>query len=135
VGRAVLQSMSNSDSERPPLLLMECRMIDRWGLMGRARIKVEPDSVDCEFPSRFGISSGTRPISHRSLEIVVFQARIPVFFMRTTVRLIGEDGRVFYIWPFLKLRPLLDVLQQAGFALHCRKTWFSAAAPPWTPRD
>jgi hypothetical protein len=127
--------MSDSNFQQSPLLLMECRMIDRWGLMGRARIKVESGSVECEFPSRFGISSGTRPISHRSLEIVVFQARIPVFFMRTTVRLIGEDGRVFYIWPFLKLSRLLDVLQQAGFVLHWRKTRFSAAAQPWRQRD
>jgi hypothetical protein len=115
------------------VLTVECRVVDRWGVMGRARVTIRTGRVDCEFPPRFGLQSGTQPITHSASEISVFRARIPVFLMRTTVRLVGDDGRVFYIWPFRRLDAVLDALLQAGFTLRRRSTWLSAAARPWAP--
>lgn len=109
-------------------------MLGRSGLLqaGRGHINVRPGLVECEFPARFGIPTGTRPVVHRAPEITVFQARIPIDLMRTTVRLIGEDGRVFYAWPFGQLRRLLDALTAAGFTIRWRKTWLMAMARPWS---
>ena len=115
-------------------LEIDCRMMGRSGLFqaGRGHIKVSPGVVECEFPARLGIPTGTRPVVHRAPEITVFQARVPVYLMRTTVRLIGEDGRVFYAWPSGQLRRLLDALKAAGFTVRYRKTWLIAMAQPWS---
>jgi hypothetical protein len=110
-----------------------CRVIDRWGLMGRVEIAVCPGVIRCEFPGALGLRSGTRPIEHRAPEISVFRARVPIFMMRTTVRLVGDEGRVFYAWPFTKLPRLVEALEAAGFTVVRRTTWLSAAARPWAP--
>jgi hypothetical protein len=68
---------------------------------------------------------------HRNREITVFRARIPLL-LGTTVCLQDETERAVYVWPFMRLRQTRQALEDAGFVLRERRTWFIAAGLPWS---
>ena len=126
------QPLRANQTDQRAVLTTSCRVYDRWLLMARGRITVEPGIAKCEFLPLLGIKSRRRAVVHREREITVYRARIPILLMRTTIRLRDDDRRPVYVWPFGQLRRMTDALEAAGFVVREHTTLLIAAGRPWS---
>jgi hypothetical protein len=110
-----------------------CRAYHGRGLlMSRVRVLISREAVECRFEQLPGFNSNDPALVHRQNEIDVFRARIAIP-PGVTIRLVGEDGKKLYLWPFYRWPRVRAALVDAGFTLRQQQTWLVAAGRLWSP--
>jgi hypothetical protein len=115
--------MASEAQQHQHLLTLRCRVYMGWLFMSRGTVTIDPGVVTCEFRPLLGIQSGLHPVVHRGTEVVVTHVRVPYLLTPTTIRLIGEDGRLVDVSVDFRLPRIRAALEQAGFVVTDRRVW------------